>query len=135
MGYELAVTAALVIYLFGISVRDVKYREISNGAPVILIMASPFLTVISFSDRMIGLIAVFIPLLLVNLLTNGFGMGDVKLCAAFGFMLGAVPEYIAVALALSAAVTVGKITDKKTLPLAPFICGASMAILFIELAL
>lgn len=135
MGYELAVGAALVIYLFGISIRDVKYREISNSAPVILIMASPFLTVIPFSDRVIGLIAVFIPLLLVNLLTNGFGMGDVKLCAAFGFMLGAVPEYIAVILALFSAVIVGKISGKKTLPLAPFICGASMAILFCELAL
>lgn len=135
MGYELAVGAALVIYLFGISVRDIRYREILNITPLVLIMAAPFLTNIPFSDRVIGLTAVFIPLLLVNLLTNGFGMGDVKLCAAFGFMLGAVPEYIAAALALSAAVTVGKITGKKSLPLAPFICGAGMAILLCELAL
>lgn len=132
MGYELAIITMLTIYFFGISVRDIRYREISNSAPVILIMASPFLTVIPFSDRMIGLIGVFIPLLLVNILTNGFGMGDVKLCAAFGFVLGAIPEFIAIALALSAAVAVGKITGKKSLPLAPFLCGANMAVLLME---
>lgn len=132
MGYELAIITMLTIYFFGISVRDVRYREISNGAPVILLMASPFLTDIPFLDRMIGLFAVFVPLLLVNILTNGFGMGDVKLCAAFGFVFGAIPEYTAVFLALSAAVIAGKITGKKSLPLAPFICGANMAVLLME---
>ena len=91
MGYELAVITMLTIYFFGISVRDIRYREISNAAPIILVLASPFLTIIPFSDRMIGLFAVFVPLLLVNIITNGFGMGDVKLCAAFGFVFGAIP--------------------------------------------
>lgn len=69
----------------------------------------------------------------VNFLTNGFGMGDVKLCAAFGWVLGAFTEYCSLAVALTAAVVVGKITNNKLLPLAPFLSGAGMvAIIFKE---
>ena len=135
MGYELAVLTALIIYFFRISVRDIKCRKISNCAPVILIMAAPFVSVIPLSQRIIGLVAIFIPMFAVNILTNGFGMGDVKLCAAFGFVLGTFAGYAALALALSAAVIAGKITNKKSLPLAPFICASGMAVLMMEVIL
>lgn len=135
MGYEVTIFALTTIYLIGISIRDIRWREISNLAPVVLIMASPFLTIMPITERLIGLAAVFIPLLAVNLFTNGFGMGDVKLCAAFGFVQGAVTEYIALAIALTAAVIVGKITNNKSLPLAPFLCGAGMAAIIFKEAL
>ncbi len=130
MGYELAIITALIIYFSGISIQDIKRREISNSAPIILIMASPFITDIPLVESILGLIAVFVPLFIANITTNGFGMGDVKLCAAFGFVLGALAEYAAIALALSAAIFVGKITNKKSLPLAPFICSANLAVIF-----
>ena len=135
MGYEIAIFSALCIYLFGISVKDVQCREISNCAPVILIMAAPFLSTIPLSQQIVGLLAVFIPLFAVNILTNGFGMGDVKLCAAFGFVLGTAGEYVALFLALLSAVIVGKITKKKSLPLTPFLCSASMTVLLLEVVL
>lgn len=62
-------------------------------------------------------------------------MGDVKLSAAFGFMLGTVSEFTALALALMCAVIFGKITKCKSLPLAPFICGANMAVIITEVCL
>lgn len=132
MGIELTIFTLLSIYLSGISMQDMRRREISNFAPVVLIMASPFVTEITFTERFLGLLAVFVPLLAVNLFTNGFGMGDVKLCAAFGFALGAITEFIALALALTAAVIVGRITKNNTLPLAPFLCSAGMATIFME---
>ncbi|MGN0679263.1 MAG: prepilin peptidase [Oscillospiraceae bacterium] len=135
MGYELSIFTALAAYLFGISVRDIRCRKILNVTPMVVIMASPFLTDIPFTERVLGLIAVFVPMLIVNIYTNGFGMGDVKLCAAFGFVLGTIPEYIALILALSGAVVVGKIKKHKSLPLAPFICIASMAVILMEVIL
>lgn len=132
MGYELTVFLLLAFYLFGISVQDVRRHEISNFAPVMVIMASPFISAIPLAERILGLLAVFIPLLIVNLLTNGFGMGDVKLCAAFGFVLGAFAEYLALAAALVVAIIVGKSAKINPLPLAPFLCGAGMAAIIIK---
>ena len=40
----LTVFAALVIYLTHVSRVDIERREISNAAPIIVIMSSPFLT-------------------------------------------------------------------------------------------
>ena len=84
-------------------------------------------------ERILGLFGLLIPLAAVSIITNGFGMGDVKLCAAFGWTLGAFTAYCALAAALTAAVLAGKITHQKRLPLAPFLCGSGMvAILIME---
>ena len=131
MDAGLTVFVALVIYLTGISQRDIKTREISNYAPIIVMMSTPFLNVIPLSERLIGFFGVGIFLLVFNLLTNGCGMGDVKLCAAFGFLLGAPVECIALVLALIAALMCAKIKRTDSLPLAPFLCTASMAALVI----
>lgn len=132
MGYEVTVFSLMVIYLFGISMQDIYWRRISNFAPIILIMASPFISSTPLLERLIGLFGLLIPLIAVNLLTDGFGMGDVKLCAAFGWILGAYIEYCALAVALIGAVAVGKIRNSKSLPLAPFLSGAGMAAIIIK---
>lgn len=131
MGYQVTVFSLVAIYLFGISRQDIRRHEISNFAPVVLILASPFISTTPTVERIVGLFGLFLPLMAVNFLTNGFGMGDVKLCAAFGWVLGAFTGYcslaVALAVALTAAVVVGKITNNKLLPLAPFLSGAGMA--------
>ena len=43
------------------------------------------------------------------------------------YVLGAFTGYCSLAVALTAAVVVGKITNNKLLPLAPFLSGAGMA--------
>ena len=98
----LTISVILAIYLTHISAEDIRTREISNFAPFIIIAASPFLNELSLSARITGLLALFITLFAANLIAD-IGMGDVKLCAAFGFALGAVPEFIAVLLALISA--------------------------------
>lgn len=94
--------------LFGISRQDVQRREISNCAPVVLILSSPFISAVPITERILGLFGLLIPLAAVSIITNGFGMGDVKLCAAFGWTLGAFTAYCALAAALTAAVLAGK---------------------------
>lgn len=127
----LTVLVILIIYLTRISEIDIERREISNCAPIIIIMASPFITQLSFADRFIGLLAIFIPLLILNILLD-IGMGDVKLAAAFGFALGAVPEYIALLFAMLAAFIVNKLKKYENgIPLAPYICTANLVLYFI----
>lgn len=129
MGTELTIFTLLCVYFFGISRQDIQRREISNCAPVVLILASPFISAVPFPERILGLFGLLIPLAAVSVITNGFGMGDVKFCAAFGWTLGAFTAYCALAAALTAAVLAGKITHQKRLPLAPFLCGAGMAMI------
>lgn len=95
---------------------------------------SPFLNELSFSERITGLLALFITLFAANLIAD-IGMGDVKLCAALGFALGAVPEFIAVLLALISAKLYGHIKKENELPLAPFICAANAAVFLSEVFL
>ena len=121
MGTELTIFTLLCVYFFGISRQDVQRREISNCAPVV------FVSTVPFPERILGLFGLLIPLAAVSIITNGFGMGDVKLCAAFGWTLGAFTAYCALAAALTAAVLAGKITHQKRLPLAPYLCGAGLA--------
>lgn len=130
----LTIFTVLAVYLAHISAEDIRTRKISNFAPVIIISAGSFLNDISFFDRIIGLITVFSVMFLANVLAN-IGMGDVKLCAAFGFMLGAIPEFIAVLTALIAAKITGKITHENNLPFAPYICAANLAVYLLEVFL
>lgn len=123
----MTVFSLVAIYLFRISRQDIRCHEISNFAPVVLILASPFISAVPIAERILGLFGLLIPLAAVSIITNGFGMGDVKLCAALGWTLGAFTAYCALAIALTAAVVVGKITNTKLLPLAPFLSGAGLA--------
>ncbi len=130
----LTVFVVLAIYLAHVSRVDIERREISNAAPIIIIMSSPFLTELFFADRVIGFLAVLVPTLIISLQTGWLGMGDVKLLSAVGFTLGAVPTYIITLLALSAALAAGKIRKNhdKEIPLAPYICTAAGAVYILE---
>ncbi len=130
----LTVFVMLAIYLAHVSRIDIERREISNAAPIIIIMSSPFITELFFSDRAIGFLAVFVPTLIISLQTNWLGMGDVKLLSAVGFTLGAIPTYVITLLALSAALVAGKIqkNHNKEIPLAPYICTAAGAVYILE---
>lgn len=132
MGYEVTIFSLLAFYLSGISAQDIKHREISNFAPVIVIMASPFISSVPFTERLIGLFGLLIPLTIVSILTNGFGMGDVKLSAAFGWTLGALWGICSLTAGLIVSIIVGKISRQKSLPLAPFISGAGLAAVIIK---
>ena len=124
----LTISVILTIYLTHISAEDIRTREISNFAPFII------LNELSLSARITGLLALFITLFAANLIAD-IGMGDVKLCAAFGFALGAVPGFIAVLLALISAKIFAHIKKEQEMPLAPFICAANAVVFLLEVFL
>lgn len=62
----LTVAVIIAIYLTHISIEDIKTHTISNFTPIIILLASPFLSWISFKDRIIGLLVVFFVLLAAN---------------------------------------------------------------------
>lgn len=127
----LPVLIILGIYLTRVSLNDTATREISNCAPIAVIMASPLISSLHPTERFIGLLAVFVPLFILSFILK-LGMGDVKLTAAFGFVIGAMPEYVALLSALIAAALINKfIKYQDGIPLAPYICLANLAVYFI----
>ena len=78
------------------------------------------------------MLVVFFVLLAANLIAN-IGMGDVKLCAALAFVIGAIPELMAILLALAAAKIIGK--NKNEIPLAPYLCAANAVVYIMEVIL
>jgi leader peptidase (prepilin peptidase)/N-methyltransferase len=97
-GAAAPVLAALLYFcvlgiLLLVTYIDTETREIPNGlclallvCGVLAIFVAPELTLAS---RVVGLVCVSVPLLLlIVLIPNAFGGGDVKLLAAAGFLLG-----------------------------------------------
>lgn len=129
----MAVTVLLIlsVYLAKVSLQDIQYREINNCAPVVVMLAAPLLSELPLTERLIGLAGVFVPLLLLNLLLD-IGMGDVKLAAAFAFIVGAAQEYAAIIIALAIALIAHKIRHyNNDIPLAPYLCAANLAVYLI----
>lgn len=82
----------LASLLIVISVIDYKNMIIPDSLIVITLIAGVIFAVLSremsLLDRVIGFFAASIPVLILALVTNGFGGGDIKLLAAAGFFIG-----------------------------------------------
>jgi leader peptidase (prepilin peptidase) / N-methyltransferase len=84
---------------------------------------------IALESRGLGFIAMSLPMFLSNLLRkDSFGGGDIKLCAASGFLLGAPQVVVGSLMALMLAGVYGGIvlllrikTPKDVFPLGPFL--------------
>lgn len=83
-------------------------------------------------ERLIGLVCVSVPMFVIALLTGGFGMGDVKLMAAVGLLLGWKNTVLAGLLGAVAAAVVSvllislkKKTRKDKIPFGPYLALAS----------
>lgn len=91
--------------LTAIAFIDAKTQEIPDSLVLALaavaVLAAIFTREQSIFSRLIGLAAVSLPMLLINLLKpTSFGGGDVKLCAVSGFLLGWRSMLVAIFLAL-----------------------------------
>lgn len=89
-------------------------------------------------DRVIGLFAVSVPLLLIVIFIGGMGMGDVKLLAVSGFLLGwklilltmLVSSVIAAAFGIYLMIT-KKASRKSEIPFGPYIAFAVIICLLV----
>lgn len=153
-----AVLGTLAIYLFGptlqgiaygivtcilieIAVLDYKTMEISDLASLLIAAIGATLTVNhgDYLSALIGLVCVSVPFLVLALFKT-MGMGDVKLMAAVGLLLG----YRGVLLAAFFGIVIGSVAAitmklrkshewKSEIPFGPYLCvGTYLAMLFGE---
>jgi leader peptidase (prepilin peptidase)/N-methyltransferase len=139
---EAAVVCVLFSALLVASMIDLRWKIIPNGIVIfILIIGIIYLVVFSYTyiESVIGFLAVSVPLLLVNLITKGqMGMGDVKLMAVCGLVIGW--QHILLALMIGSIIgsIIGislialKITSRKQqIPFGPYLSiGIMIAALF-----
>lgn len=92
MTAQFVIVSILFSTLLVISMIDMRYQIIPNGTVIFLFfigIASLILQTHTILDGIIGFFAVSIPLLIIHIVTNGnMGMGDVKLMAVCGLILG-----------------------------------------------
>ena len=75
--------------LLAIALYDQDTMEIRDGYLLILLICGLFLIDFRYiNDHLLGSVAVSVPMLVIALLFNGFGLGDVKLMTIAGFILG-----------------------------------------------
>lgn len=106
-----------VIILVCVAWQDYKTRIIHNKFHIIIfslaIVQMLLIPEYRITDRLIGMLAVSVPMLLLTLLIpGGFGGGDIKLMAASGFFLGTSSILCAMILAIIAGSVYGIIMLK-----------------------
>jgi len=128
----LIVLAAMAVFVY-VAWQDWLTMEIPDRSHVILVGLAllQFIagSTISMGDRGLGLIAISLPMVLMNLLRqDSFGGGDIKLCSAAGFFLGASQMTAGAMIGLvlagiygAAAVLAGAKKPKDAFPLGPFL--------------
>lgn len=90
--FEALLLFYIISVLVTLSVIDQQTMEIPNGFHIAIIIAAVlsiwFGPELSLTPRIIGFFAISVPMLLLTMLTGGFGGGDIKLMAAAGLLLG-----------------------------------------------
>jgi leader peptidase (prepilin peptidase)/N-methyltransferase len=100
-----ALSFAVFSVLFCVTLIDADTQEIPDSLNIALLLCGIAAVWIradtGLADRFIGIFAVSVPLLVIALVVNGaFGMGDVKLMAAAGFLLGWQDALVALFIAV-----------------------------------
>ena len=91
---QIITITVLFAFLIWVSIYDIRTHKIENYTHLIIITASFFINELTVTERIIGCVFCFVPLLIVNIFSkDGIGMGDVKLIGAFGFVLGVLQAY------------------------------------------
>ncbi len=124
---------------------DYKTMEIPDWCHLILFglggLQIVFGDSISLESRMLGVIAMSLPMFIANLIRqDSFGGGDIKMCGSTGFLLGMPQVMIGSMMALLLAGMYGSITlllrTKKptdAFPLGPFLSLGFVAVMLGEL--
>lgn len=134
---------AFISVLIVASAIDIKTFELPNGISIfiaVLGILSFFFPYIMWWERLLGVAASSLPLLLIVLISKGnaMGMGDVKLMAAAGLLLGWKLGLLALFLSVLAGGIIGAILlltkkrkGKDAIPFVPMLCiGTILAFLF-----
>lgn len=120
----------IIILLFGGSLQDIFFREVSNWVPgMILIVSFVGFEPNKLKPMLFGMIVTSLPLFLAAIIkTNSIGGADIKIMAAAGLLLGAKHGITALIIGMLAATLctisyrVATHNDlKKSFPLIPYL--------------
>jgi len=148
--YTAVVMALLFMVLLAVSVIDVKHRIVPNrivypaliGFALLIAIGSIVEGQLDVAAAGIGLLAYGGALLLVAILSpGGMGMGDVKLAALIGMVLGALGlRYVAVAAGLSilagglgaiGLLVFTRASRKQAIPFGPYLAAGAIVAAFL----
>jgi prepilin signal peptidase PulO-like enzyme (type II secretory pathway) len=131
--FKMSIIAVSISVLVYVAWVDCRTMEIPDWCHLILFGLGCLQIVcgetMALESRGVGLIAISLPMFLANLLRqDSFGGGDIKLCGAVGFLLGAQQVIAGSLIALTLAGAYGGITlilglkkPKDSFPLGPFL--------------
>lgn len=131
LSWQLMVGMVAITLLVFSSVFDLKYMILPDFSTLVLIVLA---LIINWQNWWIGLAAASF-LLFLNLITKGkgMGMGDVKLAAFMGLLLGWPKIMVAMYAAFIVGAVVGvflivrgKIKKKSLIPFGPFLIGGTL---------
>lgn len=142
-GLEALFVFGVLVILTAIAMIDFDTKEIPNGLVIALIpfaIAAVFLyNDVGIVQRLLGLFAISLPMLIITLIISGaFGGGDIKLMAVCGFLLGIENVLVAffITLLLGGGYAFYLLLIKKAkkgtlLAFGPYICiGVAVAMFF-----
>lgn len=135
-----AIFASILLVLAGIDLRTMEFPDRLHVWILGLAIVQLFLEPSLLTGSILGFFLISVPMLILSLLTNGFGGGDIKLCAVCGLFLGAGSLLIGFFLACILASLSGlfllarkKLTAKTPFPFGPYLAfGFILAALFGE---
>lgn len=119
---------AYIFCFIGAAISDLKTLEIPNRIPGFLLLIGAVKVILkpdTFLQAVIGLIGIGLLLLLPDLIVEGIGGGDIKLCAAAASIIGFERSLIALILSFIPAIVYGLLVRKGRggFALAPFLAA------------
>lgn len=123
------ISCVLISVLIVISVIDFQTMEIFDRFHAIILFLGLFYVIINkapLAEHIAGAFAVSLPMLIISLMFNGFGGGDIKLMFACGFLLAWQNIFVAMILACLFGSVYGvifKLKSKTYIPFGPFLAA------------
>ena len=134
--YAILCSVLLVLSFIDWDTQEIPYRfqGIILGLGLLSLFLSDFP---SIKERVIGMFIISVPMVILTLLLNGFGGGDIQLMTVSGFLLGYRANVIAMIIGTLLAALLGIIVmrrekgDKRTkIPFGPFLAIGLVCALF-----
>ena len=135
--YAIFCSVLLVLSMIDWDTQEIPYRL--QGVILGLGVISLFLPGFSgIKERLIGMVVVSVPMVIITLISGGFGGGDIQLMAVSGFLLGYQNNLLAMIVGTILAAIVGvfvarrrkKDEEKMKIPFGPFLSIGLICALF-----
>ncbi len=141
--FDISVSSVIYMFVFSMllvaSVIDLEWLIIPNGLVISILIVAIFYMIYdgNYVSHIIGFFLVSSLLFLISVITKGgIGMGDVKLMAAGGLLVGAVNVFATLVIASVVGSIVGvslillkKVDRKDKIPFGPFLAFGLVAVM------